>query len=330
MDSHLLFISVSSRKGVVRRAWVLVAPGGEVREVVQTSRGAQVRRATLQAAVEGIGAVPEGQSVIVCAHDQVLVDLGREHLRRWQAAGWKRKRKKLRDVDLLQELASQMDQHTVYWQMVKRGHPTLARARELGRLEAPRIARVSKPEPLRSEHVVDPPPQRVLAYTDGGCRGNPGGVGGWAFLLVDTATGRALERAGGEERTTNNRMELTAAIRALEALRGESRNVVVRSDSRYLVDLCSKWLPGWKARGWRRSGNQPILNLDLVQQLDVLMARHFVHWEWVKSHSGEPGNELVDALASRSMDKVSAGEDPAWERRWEQCPLNLGRALEPS
>jgi ribonuclease HI len=154
----------------------------------------------------------------------------------------------------------------------------------------------------------------VIAYTDGGCRGNPGGIGGWAFLLIHPKTGNALERAGGERETTNNRMEMTAAIEALGAIRRRDLVVVVRSDSRYLINCCSKWLPGWKRRGWRRSEG-PLKNVDLLQALDELIARQRVRWEWVRGHAGNRGNERVDELANQAMDRIARGADPRLEKR---------------
>ncbi len=331
MESYQLFISTSARKGFLRGAWVLVAPDGQVREVVWTHGEGSVARAGLVALSEGLEAAPVGQIVHVCAYDQGLVDVGREHLLRWRDRGWRRKGKKLKGLDLLQRLVQLMEERDVRWSLVERTHPALVRSRQLCRLDPPTVRRVPLPPPTRPQiPPVSPAPQRVLAYTDGGCRDNPGGPGGWAFLLVDTTTGQALERAGGEAATTNNRMELLAAIQALEALRGGSRRVVVRSDSRYLVDLCTNWLPGWKLRGWKRSSGEPVRNLDLVQRLDALMAQHFVHWEWVKAHAGEAGNEHVDGLASRALDRVSEGEDPSWERRYDQSPVSLGEGLKPS
>jgi ribonuclease HI len=153
----------------------------------------------------------------------------------------------------------------------------------------------------------------VIAYTDGGCRGNPG-VGGWAFLLIQPDTGRALERAGGEPHTTNNRMEMRAAIEALSAIRKRGASVLIRSDSRYLIDCCSKWIPGWKARGWKRKDG-PLKNLDLLKQLDELVTKHNPTWEWVEAHAGNPGNERVDQLANEAMDRIGRGEAPEYERR---------------
>ncbi len=160
----------------------------------------------------------------------------------------------------------------------------------------------------------------VVAYTDGGCRGNPG-PGGWGFLLVDRRSGGALSRRGGERRTTNNRMEMSAAIEALRALKQRSR-VEIRTDSRYLVDMCSRWIPGWKCRGWKRKGG-PIKNLDLVQLLDLLMEEHQVRWTWVRGHAGEPGNEHADRLTNLAMDAVQSGADPAAERRYRKSPVGI-------
>jgi ribonuclease HI len=162
---------------------------------------------------------------------------------------------------------------------------------------------------------------RIVAYTDGGCRGNPG-VGGWGFLLIDRRSGSALERRGGEQHTTNNRMEMLAAIEVLRAIKGEGRAIEIRSDSRYLVDMCRTWMAGWKKKGWKKKGG-PIKNLDLVQQLDELKARHEVTWTWVEGHSGEPGNEHADQLTNAAMDDVAAGRDASWERRLEASPVKV-------
>ncbi len=159
---------------------------------------------------------------------------------------------------------------------------------------------------------------KVLAWTDGGCRGNPG-PGGWGFLLVHLATGAALERRGGEPQTTNNRMEMTAAIEVLLALKGPAE-VEIRSDSRYLVDMCTSWMRGWKRKGWKKKGG-PIKNLDLVQQLDELIQVHHVKWTWVRGHVGVPGNEHADRLTNLAMDAVQGGRDPAAEQRYEQTPV---------
>ena len=158
--------------------------------------------------------------------------------------------------------------------------------------------------------------RRLIAYTDGGCRGNPGGVGAWAFLLIDPDTTKALERAGGEPVTTNNRMELLAAIEALKALKGERRAVKIHSDGSYLVKCATEWMPGWKRKGWSR-GKEPLKNLDLLKELDALIGKHDVEWQWVPAHAGVPGNERADELANFVMDLIESGKEPHFERRTE-------------
>jgi ribonuclease HI len=156
-------------------------------------------------------------------------------------------------------------------------------------------------------------PATLIAYTDGGCRGNPG-PGAWAFLLVDPASGQARERAASVPDTTNNRMELSAVLEALSALRRTGSAVRVHADSRYVIDCCSRWLPGWKARGWRRPDGA-LKNVDLLRRLDELLAMHQVSWEWVPGHRGDPGNEHVDGLVNQCLDAIAAGEPATIDRR---------------
>ena len=139
-------------------------------------------------------------------------------------------------------------------------------------------------------------------YTDGACRGNPG-PGGWAALL--RMGDHEREISGAETLTTNNRMELTAVIRALEALK---RPVQARvyTDSEYVRRGISEWLPGWKARGWRTAERKPVKNQDLWQRLDELSAGHQIDWHWVPSHAGVPGNERVDRLANEAIDALAS------------------------
>jgi len=157
----------------------------------------------------------------------------------------------------------------------------------------------------------------VVAWTDGGCRGNPG-PGGWGMVLVNAATRDCLERCGGEKGTTNNRMEVLAAIMALRTLKKPGLNVLIHSDSQYLIKAASEWMAGWKKRGWRRKEGE-LLNVDLWQELDRLIPQHRVAWRWVKGHAGDPGNERADALTNRAMDAVQHGADPDWTQRsrWE-------------
>ncbi len=162
----------------------------------------------------------------------------------------------------------------------------------------------------------------LVAYTDGGCRGNPG-IGGWGFVLIEPRSRDALERAGGSDRTTNNRMEMQAAIEALSAIEEAARPVVVRTDSLYLLKSCSLWLAGWKELGWRRKAG-PLLNIDLLQRLDELQARRPVRWEWVRGHSGDLGNEHADRLAGEAIDRIARGDALPLERRF-RWPAALPR-----
>ncbi|HXO00646.1 MAG TPA: ribonuclease HI [Stellaceae bacterium] len=144
-----------------------------------------------------------------------------------------------------------------------------------------------------------PSPERsaVEIFTDGACRGNPG-PGGWAAILRYGDTEKEL--AGGEAQTTNNRMEMTAAIVALEALKRPCR-VRLYTDSQYLRDGIMRWLPAWKARGWRTADKKPVKNIDLWQRLDMAAAPHQVEWIWVRGHAGHPENERADALARAAV-----------------------------
>lgn len=153
----------------------------------------------------------------------------------------------------------------------------------------------------------------VVAWTDGGCRGNPG-PGGWGMVMVNAASRDCLERCGGERETTNNRMEVLAAIMVLRTLKKPGLSVVIHSDSQYLVKAATEWMRGWKAKGWRRKEGA-LSNVDLWQELDRLLPTQVVSWRWVKGHAGDPGNERADQLTNRAMDAVQSGADPAWSQR---------------
>ena len=142
----------------------------------------------------------------------------------------------------------------------------------------------------------------VTIYTDGACSGNPG-PGGWGAVLLKG--GHRRELSGAAPATTNNRMELTAAIRALEALKRPSQ-VALYTDSTYLRDGITRWLPNWKARGWRTASKSPVKNRDLWEALDALAGRHDVTWHWVKAHAGIPENERADALARAALKAAAA------------------------
>jgi ribonuclease HI len=146
--------------------------------------------------------------------------------------------------------------------------------------------------------------KRVDIFTDGACSGNPG-PGGWGAVL--RSGGHEKELCGGERDTTNNRMELTAAIEALEALT-EPCQVTLTTDSTYVRDGITRWLANWKQNGWRTAAKKPVKNQELWQKLDRQASRHDVTWKWVKGHSGHPDNERADMLANQGMIAVKESE----------------------
>jgi ribonuclease HI len=143
---------------------------------------------------------------------------------------------------------------------------------------------------------------RIIIYTDGGCRGNPG-IGGWGVWLRYGDHDKKLQ--GAQQDTTNNRMELTAAIKALEAIKSSNITIDLFTDSKYVMTGISKWIKNWKAKGWKTTHKKPVKNIDLWQRLDALNNQHNVVWHWVKGHSGDKGNDMADALANLAMDKIS-------------------------
>jgi ribonuclease HI len=142
--------------------------------------------------------------------------------------------------------------------------------------------------------------QEVEIYTDGACKGNPG-PGGWGAVLRYKGVEKHLN--GAERDTTNNRMELSAALMALNSLKRPCK-VMLTTDSEYLRKGITEWIHGWKKKGWRTASKQPVKNADLWQALDEAVARHDIEWHWVKGHSGHPENELADQLANQAIEKL--------------------------
>ncbi|MBU2966523.1 ribonuclease HI [Amphritea sp. 2_MG-2023] len=142
--------------------------------------------------------------------------------------------------------------------------------------------------------------KKIKIYTDGACKGNPG-PGGWGAVLQYGE--HAKELFGGELTTTNNRMELMAAIEALLILK-EPCDIILTTDSQYVRKGITEWLAGWKRNGWKTAAKKPVKNADLWQRLDEQNARHQIEWKWVKGHSGHPGNELADQLANRGVEQA--------------------------
>lgn len=156
---------------------------------------------------------------------------------------------------------------------------------------------------MHNGHTSNTQSTQVVIYTDGACSGNPG-PGGWGVWLRYGEHEKEL--FGGEEQTTNNRMELMAAIQALETLTRPS-SVALHTDSSYVRNGIMTWLDNWKRRQWKTAAKKPVKNVDLWQRLDKAAARHKVEWHWVRGHSGDQGNERADALARRGRDQAAAG-----------------------
>ena len=144
--------------------------------------------------------------------------------------------------------------------------------------------------------------ESIVIYTDGGCRGNPG-IGGWGVFL--RYKGKEKKLKGGELNTTNNKMELTAAIKALEALNSKKIPINLYTDSKYVIQGINDWIDGWKLKDWKTANKKPVKNVELWQQLDELNQHHKVTWYWVKGHSNDFGNDIADLLANEAMDEIS-------------------------
>lgn len=144
--------------------------------------------------------------------------------------------------------------------------------------------------------------EKIIIYTDGGCRGNPG-VGGWGAWLRHKSVEKKLK--GTEKDTTNNRMELTAVIKALESLKTDKITVDLYTDSKYVMNGINEWIVNWKKKNWETAAKKPVKNVDLWKELDKLNQKYPVNWHWIKGHSGNKGNDMADLLANQAMDSIS-------------------------
>lgn len=325
-----LEIAVTVRTGGSAYAWRWQAADGAL-EGQGALRGGTAWGAHFAAVAEALARIPKGRPVEIAVRDATIVRAGEEWIPDWRAKSFKKKGG-IAEVERVIAADEQVQARPgVRWVVGEISDGVRELAREAGGEVTSPTATVEAELAARSATVhramVAAPAAGcdLVAWADGGCRGNPGGIGGWGMLLVDPARDVALSRRGGAEETTNNRMEMTAAIQVLQALKG-SRAIEIRSDSRYLVDLASKWMASWKKKGWRRAGppgENEVKNLDLVQEIDRLCAVHQVTWTWVRGHNGDFGNEWVDRLANQAMDAQRAGRETTAEERIAPSPVGF-------
>ena len=317
-------IAGTTRKGAGGWAWLTSDEDREATPHSGAEHGASGYRMELCAIADALQALPTQPLRIRLANGTVR-DVCTQYLAAWKTAGW-RKKGGIPHLDILKPLEQALQGRPVEWVLAdkKDKDPLDLLARERAKQAAEVCPEPAPPKPPSDFDSTDLP--RVLAYTDGGCRGNPG-IGGWGFLMIDMSTTQCLEQRGGEKDTTNNRMEMMAAIRVLQSLRSSSTDIEIRTDSRYLIDVCSKWVHGWKRNRWRKKDGEEVKNRDLVELLDSLLNRHPVRWTWIKGHAGEEGNEYVDQLANRAMDALRDGKDPSFRGRHRYPPVSIDFVL---
>ena len=316
-----LYIAGSARGKAGGWTYTLKSPDRAEHIETGSTWNATSPRMELLALVKGLEAVPSGALEVVLS-SEALLRTATEWMPGWRANGWKKKSGSIRNLDLVQQLATHIDRLHITWTLSEGKIEPLDAARKRAR-EA--VAEADPPKtvgPAPVTGTVGPSEKRLVAYTDGGCRGNPG-IGGWGFLLIDTRSGAALSRRGGEAETTNNRMEMMAAIEAMSALSRPDQQLEIRTDSRYLCDVATTWMQNWKRRDWKRKTGEPVKNVDLVQRIDALQNQHQVTWTWVRGHAGEPGNEFADHLTNAAMDDVSGGRTGTDEQRYPASPITV-------
>ena len=265
-------------------------------------------RMELSAAINALRHLPAPTHVDLTINSRYVQDGITKWIEGWKRNGWKTKQgKAVKNIDLWQDLEHQVRRHRVTW---RTGHKENKRADKLARQGVKDVrsrvnTRSDSKEGLIESFVLKPEPEwvysKVEIFTDGACSGNPG-VGGWG-AVIRYSDGREEEIHGAEEHTTNNRMELSAAINALRHLQAPAR-VILTTDSRYVKDGITKWIEGWKRKGWKTADSKAVKNINLWQDLERLVRWHRVTWQWVEGHTGHKENERADKLARRGVKDV--------------------------
>lgn len=310
-DLHLV---LTARDGVYRAGWVL-SQGGSLEEhgAVAVDEGGGYH-AELRATVEALSHCEPGAPLHLHTSGSLQKTVT-EWMPGWREKGWKKKRGVIQYLPLVQQVDAGLQGRALHWSALVDDDPLTKTAAMLASQD-------DVPVQQRPPATIAASDCPVIAYSDGGCRGNPGGIGGWGMVLLHQPSGTALLKRGGAPDTTNNRMELTAAIEALTALTRDGTQVELRSDSQYVINAATKWITGWKRNNWRTRSGDDVANADLMRQLDAQLQRHRVRWTWVRGHTGEAGNECADQLANEAMDAIARDEDPIAERR-ERDPFRI-------
>lgn len=285
----------------------LIVNDGQETELYGGEANTTNNRMELMGAIEALNSL-ESASKVILNTDSTYVKNGlTKWIHGWKRNGWKTASKQpVKNKDLWQALDEACNRHQIEWKWVK-GHSGNAgneRADRLAVKGSREIATGKKTATEASKDNLSAAPQskpstnaapsdQIQIWTDGACSGNPG-PGGWGVLII--ADGKETELYGGENETTNNRMELMAALEAINSLTPPA-NIVINTDSTYVKDGLTKWIQGWKKNGWKTASKKPVKNKDLWQILDNACAPHQIEWKWVKGHAGDEGNERADSLA---------------------------------
>jgi ribonuclease HI len=317
----LIQLGVSARVSQAGWSWLRVDGDGATASSSGAEPGGTAWRARLIAAADALLAAPPDVPIEVHTGDETLAQVATTSLPRWKAADWQKKGG-IQDLDVVKRLYAALEGRDVRWSVGDPASPSAVAAQATALAAGKSTQAAAWAEPVASTDDVE-----VLAWTDGGCRKNPG-PGGWGFVMVHLPTGTTMLRRGGEADTTNNRMELTSLLQLLEAITRPGRRVEVRADSKYVIDTATKWMASWKRKGWTRGRDEQgkvmeVKNLDLVKALDAALTRHDVRFTWVRGHSGDAGNELADKLCNDAMDDVARGRDPAHTERRPTPPFKL-------
>ena len=292
---------------------VVMLAGDHVRELSGGEQGATANRMQLLAAIQALSALKRPCTVEIFTDATYVVEGMESYLSSWKSRGWKTaSREPVKNDDLWRLLDEVASSHDIRWQWVKSGsHPLNRQAEGLAtaayqaildqanqvaqaRAEEAVSVRTEQREPIKSG-------RQVVIYTDGSCLGNPG-PGGWATIIQ--GGGITTELTGNAKDTTNNRMELTAALEGIEGC--DATVIRLVTDSRYVLDGLEKWLPNWQKNNWRTQSNSPVKNADLWRRMAMAIQGVELSFEWVKGHSGHPMNERCDMLAQEQARLIQA------------------------